>query len=371
MGKRNEVMKRTIILGLVLAWIVAACGNPAPSSVVTAPVLTTGTALPATAILLTPTQETSVSPVEFVRSISSEPNAFDTPADLAVDAQGKLYVLDAGNDRIQVFDPEGKFVRMWGKSGSGEGEFNFQRENGDAIGALTIDPQGNVYVADNANQRIQKFDGQGKFLMTWGSPGVKEGQFLSPIGITVDQQGNVYVIDDSRDEVQKFDMAGKFLLKWGGHGSGDGQFNYTGQIEADHQANIYVADFANHRVQKFDSQGIFLAKWGSFGKEPGQFNDPAGIGIDSQGHIYVSEYAAHPPETFRIQIFDTLGNFLTTWGRPGNKDVEFIHPLAVAVDNQGNIYVSDETNRIQKFRLKEFRASIEQELGWKMSNIHR
>ena len=345
------MMKRAIILGVVLTWMLVACGNPAPTTVVTTPVIATATKLPTTAIPVTPTEEASSSPVQFLWSMTGDPNPFNVPSDLATDAQGKLYVLDAGNDRIQVFDPDGHFIRMWGTSGSGEGEFNFSRGDGNLIGALVLDTQGNVYVADNANQRIQKFDPQGQFLMEWGGKGTSDGQFLSPVGITIDQQGNIYVIDDSRDEVQKFDKTGKFLLKLGGHGSGDGQFNYTGQLEADPDGNIYVADFANHRIQKFDSQGAFLVKWGAPGREPGQFNDPGSIAIDAQGHIYVTEYAAHPPENYRVQIFDSAGNFLFTWGHPGNQDGEFIHPLAITVDHQGNIYVSDETNRIQKFRL--------------------
>jgi len=345
------MLKRTLILGLVLTWMLAACGNPAPTAVATTPVLATATIPPATTIPVTLTEEASSSPVEFVWSLTGEPNPISVPSDLATDAQGNLYVLDAGNDRIQVFDPEGHFIRMWGASGSGEGGFNFSRGDGNLIGALSLDPQGNIYVADNANQRIQKFDPQAKFLMEWGGKGTSNGQFLSPVGITLDGQGNIYVIDDSRDEVQKFDKTGKFLLKWGSHGSGDGQFNFTGQLEVSPEGNIYVADFANHRIQKFDSQGTFLAKWGAPGKAPGQFNDPGGIAIDAQGRVYVTEYAAHPPENYRVQIFDSDGNFLSTWGHPGNNDGEFLHPLAIAVDKQGNIYVSDETNRIQKFRL--------------------
>lgn len=300
-----------------------------------------------------PSGELLSSPVEFVWSITGDPNPLDVPTDLAIDLQGNLYVVDAGNDRIQVFDPDGNFVRMWGKTGSGEGEFNFLRANGDEIGGIAVDSDGNVYVADNANQRIQKFDLTGTFLLQWGSNGRGDGQFLSPIGITVDKQGNVYVIDDSRDDVQKFDSNGTFLLKWGSHGSRDGQFNYTGNLEIDSQGNVYVADFSNHRVQKFDSQGIFLTKWGTFGEDPGQFNDPVGIAIDPQGNVYVAELAAHPPYTHRVQIFDEAGSFSGTWGSPGDGNGEFTHPLAIAVDSQGNIYVSDETNRIQKFRLKE------------------
>jgi DNA-binding beta-propeller fold protein YncE len=345
------MMKRTIILGVVLTCMLAACGSPAPTAVATTPVLTTASTIPATTVAPASTGEVPVSPVEFLWSMTREPHPFNVPSDLATNPQGNLYVLDAGNDRIQVFDPEGHFMRMWGKSGSGEGEFNFSREDGNLIGAIALDTQGSVYVADNANQRIQKFDPQGKFLMEWGGKGTGDGQFLSPIGITVDQQGNIYVIDDSRDEVQKFDKTGKFLLKWGSHGSGDGQLNFTGQLEADPQGNIYIADFANHRIQKFDSQGTFLVKWGTPGKAPGQFNDPGSLAIDAYGQLYVTEYAAHPPENYRVQVFDSAGSFLATWGRPGNKDGEFIHPLAITLDNWGNVYVSDETNRIQKFRL--------------------
>jgi DNA-binding beta-propeller fold protein YncE len=296
--------------------------------------------------------ESAVSPVEFVWSINGEPNRFNTPTGLATDSKGNLYVVDAGNARIQVFDPDGNFLRMWGTSGSDPGEFNFRRGDDNLIGDIAVDAEGNILVADNANQRIQKFDNAGKYLDEWGKAGMEDGQFRSPIGIALDEEGNIYVIDDSRDDVQKFDNHGNFLLKWGSHGLEEGQFNYTGRIASDSQGNVFIADFANHRVQEFDNQGTFLFKWGNQGKEPGQFNDPNGIAIDSQANIFVTEYAAHPPNTFRVQIFNREGNLLGGWGGPGTNDGQFTHPLAIAVDNQGNIYVSDETNRIQKFHLK-------------------
>jgi DNA-binding beta-propeller fold protein YncE len=347
---RENSLKRIAVLlsGLAIGTLAACSGEKAAPVVnVTPTVLPTA---PATFVLSAPTAAPALSPVQFVWSITGEPNRLDTPADLATDTQGNLYVVDAGNNRIQIFDPDGQFVTMWGKAGKGQGEFNFARANGDKIGAVTLDTQGNVYVADNANQRIQKFDHNGTFLLQWGGNGTNDGQFTSPIGIAVDQQGAVYVIDDSRDDVQKFDNQGRFLLKWGSHGTDDGQFNYTGKLTIDGEDNLYVADFANHRVQKFDSQGAFLMKWGTRGKNPGQFNDPAGIAVDHQGNVYVVEYAAHLPATYRVQKFDSRGNLLASWGRPGMKDGEFVHPLAVTVDSQGAIYVSDETNRIQKFK---------------------
>jgi hypothetical protein len=156
----------------------------------------------------------------------------------------------------------------------------------------------------------------------------------------------VFVIDDARDDIQKFESDGTFLLKFGSHGTGDGELNYTGNLAIDRQGNIYVADFSNHRVQKFDRQGKFLTKWGSQGEEPGQFNEPSAVAVDQQGNVFVVEYTG----THRVQIFDEAGNFLGTWGGPGLEDGQFLNPVAIAIDSQGYIYVSDEANRIQKFR---------------------
>jgi DNA-binding beta-propeller fold protein YncE len=337
-------MKRKSLFSVALLLVIVACNSNMPAA----------TPMPIqfspTAAVIPSTHEGSAGSVEFVWSMTGEPNRFDAPSGLATDIQGNLYVLDAGNHRIQVFDANGRFVTMWGKQGSAPGEFNFLRADGNKIGAVVLDSYENIYVADNANQRMQKFDNRGVFLMEWGSHGTGDGQFLSPVGVAVDLQGNIYVIDDGRDDIQKFDCTGRFLLKWGSHGAGDGQFNDTGRLTVDQEGNLYVADFANHRIQKFDGQGRLLAKWGAPGKEPGQFNNPADIVVDSQGNIYIVEYAAHPPETYRVQVFDSEGNFIETWGYPGKGDGEFIHPLAISVDSQGNVYVGDETNRVQKFR---------------------
>jgi DNA-binding beta-propeller fold protein YncE len=110
------------------------------------------------------------SPVEFVWSITGSPNPLVSPEDLAFDLEDNLYVVDAGNSRIQVFDSDGNFLRMWGKPGDGEGEFNFYHGHY-YIGGIAVDREGNVYVADNANWRIQKFDSHGNFLLQWGSKG--------------------------------------------------------------------------------------------------------------------------------------------------------------------------------------------------------
>lgn len=356
---------KTMMFALIfaLACAVASCGGAAPAPDTPAPALTSAspTPLPPTATLLpaTTTQPPAIgtlpipSSVEVVWNINGEPNRFNNPISLAIDEEGNLYVLDAGNNRIQVFDGDGSFLMMWGTPGAGDGEFNFHRGAGDNIGGIALDAQGNVYVADNQNQRIQKFDRNGNFLLKWGSKGAGDGQFISPIEVTVDSQGNIYVIDDRRDDVQKFDPSGNFLLKWGGHGTGNGKLSNTGGIAVDGQGNVYVADFGNHRVQKFDSSGNFLLKWGRKGGGTNQFDGPCDVAVDVQGNVYVSNLVPHEETPPRIQKFDSDGNFLARWGSLGAGDGQFISPCGIVLDSEGNVYVADADNdNVQKFRQK-------------------
>src|SRR5438093_12299688 len=121
-----------------------------------------------------------------------------------------------------------------------------------------------------------------EFLLKWGSPGSGDGQFDLPGGIAVDTNGNVYVADVRNLRIQKFTGNGVFLTKWGSAGSGDGQFGFNSPLDvaADASGNVYATDPANHRIQKFTSDGVFLTKWGSQGSGDGQFDVPRRIAVD-------------------------------------------------------------------------------------------
>jgi DNA-binding beta-propeller fold protein YncE len=291
---------------------------------------------------LDPTQ-----PPEFVWKISGDPNPLAGPSGLGLDAEGNIYVVDTGNNRIQKFDGEGQFLMVWGSPGSGEGQFNFTppRKVHAGPGDVAVDSQGNIYVADSGNVRIQKFDQEGRFLTQWDSSSGGEGQFQFPFGLAIDGQDNVYVVDGT-PHLQKFDGEGQFLAKWGDIGVRDGEFATIGFAAVDVQGNIYVADRGAGRIQKFNSSGQFLGKWGSVGMGDGQFVGANGIAVDGQGYIYVTDFG-NP----RVQIFDSQGKFLLKWGSRGQDDGQFTNPTDIVVDGQGNIYVSDyNNNTIQKFR---------------------
>ena len=297
-------------------------------------------------------------PVEFVWRITGAPNTMIVPTKIAVDGQSNIYVVDGGNHRIQKFDTDGKLLTMWGSYGDGDGQFIFFVRPAH-FGAVAVDGAGYVYVTDY-NSRVQKFDSNGKFLMKWGSAGDGEGQFASgaDLPIAADTQGNVYVADGANYRIEKFDSNGKFLLQWGSYGNGDGQFgentNWSGpsDIAVNRQGNVYVADVANYRIEKFDANGNFLSQWGSQGTGDGQFLDAGAITVDQQGYIYVTDNQQNAGgPTNQVSKFDSNGKFLLKWGGPGRGIGLFNFIAGVAVDSQGNIYITSIDN-VQKFKPK-------------------
>jgi hypothetical protein len=154
---------------------------------------------------------------EVVPTVSSNPDAppgeiWGQPGGaLAIDAQDNVYVMRE-DLMIYKYDSAGKLLTQWGGPGSGEGQFNIRDGSYFAVN-LTVDAQGNVFVADIGNFRIQKFDANGKFLKQWGSQGKEPAQFSRGWAIAVDAKGNVYVGDEGNSRVQKFDGDGNFLMQ--------------------------------------------------------------------------------------------------------------------------------------------------------------
>jgi len=255
---------------------------------------------------------------------------FNFPRGVAADSAGNVYVADAANNRIQKFTASGAYITQWGSYGSGNGQFH--DPNG-----VAVDSAGNVYVADSNNQRIQKFAADGTYISQIGSAGSGNGQLYYPEGVAVDTVGNVYVADSNNQRIQKFTSTGSYITQWGA----------TGPIgmAVDSSGNVYVADAGNNRIQKFSSDGTYITQWGMYGSGNGQFINPFGIAVDSSGDVYVSDTYNN-----RIQKFTSDGTYITQWGMYGSGNGQFINPFGIAVDSSGNVYVADPNNcRIQKF----------------------
>jgi len=251
-------------------------------------------------------------------SLGADDGRFNNPTGIAVDGEGNIYVADTGNNRIQKFNNTGAFLLKWGTRGSGDGEFYSPQD-------IALDADGNVYVVDNS--RIQVFDSSGTFIRKWGSYGTGEEQLQYPRSIAFDADGNAYVIAGS--VIKKFDSEGNFLTAWGALGTYDGEFNNPTDVAVDAAGNVYVADRDNNRIQKFDNTGKFLLKWGSQGFGEGQFQQPSGLTIDTDGNAYVTEW--NRP----LQVFDGSGNLLA------KSTDTFYGCNGIAVDADGTVYVAN------------------------------
>ncbi|MBI2912648.1 MAG: TIGR03663 family protein [Chloroflexi bacterium] len=185
---------------------------------------------------------------------------------------------------------------------------------------------------------------------TIGQPGSEAGQLRSPVGIALDAQGNVYVADSGNGRVQKFDAGGRFLGAVGGAGAEPGQFNQPADVAVDAQGNLYVADTWNHRIQKFGADLSFQVAWGRptndlINPGPDQMWGPRAIAVDAQGNVWVVDTGTH-----RVRQFAADGAPLGAFGGRGRQPGRFQEPVGIAIGADGSIFVADAGNaRIQKF----------------------
>jgi DNA-binding beta-propeller fold protein YncE len=259
----------------------------------------------------------------------------------------RLYAVDRDGYRIQVFDKNGTFLFKWGSKGTGDGQFTVPY-------SVDVDSQGNVWIADRGNHRIQKFNNDGKFLFKFGSFGSKEGQFNNPRQVAVDKDVKfLYVVDSKNNRIQKFDTNGTFVKSWGTQGTGNGQFGLPVSVIMDSKGDIIVNERDNNRVQVFDNNGTFLLKFGSTGTGNGQFAEIEHMATDNFNNIYVNDPQSGPDGSGkpRVQKFDSNGTFITKWGSLGSANGQFVDPEHLAIDSEGNVYVSDrKNNNIQVFK---------------------
>lgn len=217
---------------------------------------------------------------------------------------GKLYVAEYLNDRIQVFSMRGESISVIGSPGSGPGEF-------DAPAGVVVDAEGRLYVADFYNHRVQILERNGRFIQQIGSTGVKGfrlGKFNYPTDVSLLPDGKLVVADAYNDRVQIFNADGYFIRKRGGpfasniSGSYNGWFKTATAVHVGPEGNIFVADFFNNRIQKFTPKGVFLVAFGEKGAGPGQFDRPIDMAVDESGNIYVVDFGNNRIQKFTTQL---------------------------------------------------------------------
>jgi DNA-binding beta-propeller fold protein YncE len=262
-----------------------------------------------------------------------KPGQFKFPTMVAADGNGDVYVVDQHNHRIQKFDSDGNFILMWGKAGAGPGEFNYPY-------GVAVDSKNNVYVSDMNNNRIQKFSPAGAFLAEAGSYGTADAQLKYPYGITVDDKDVVYVIDAFNYKIKKFDSNLRFVGQWGSQEAIGIKLYMPHEIAVMKDGNILLSDRQNHRLSIFTPDGKLVGRFGEYGEgdaaKGGQFSEPHGVVVNRAGEIFVCDRY-----NFRIQKFSPAKEFQVEWMTSADHEDSRYFPLGIAASSDGNVYVTD------------------------------
>lgn len=264
---------------------------------------------------------------------AGRPSGLPDAKGVARDANGRVYVLEGTAARVTVLNPDGTVATTWGRPGTGDGEF--QEPWG-----VTVAPNGDVYVADTWNHRVQKFDASGRFLAKWGDFADTKGQrdadpgkFWGPRAVAIGPDNNVYVTDTGNKRVQVFDPNGRFLRALGGEGTAPGQFREPVGLAFDGAGNLYVADTWNQRIQKLDTTGRQLAQYAIPAWNNQAITNKPYLSVDPTGRVY-----ATVPEERRVVQVDASGQVQPV---PALQSFAFQLPTGVAAGPDGALWVSD------------------------------
>ena len=261
---------------------------------------------------------------------------FRTPLGLAIDEADRIYVADAGNNRVQVIDNAGNFITEFGSRGWQTGEFDHPTDI-----ALSFQRSYRLYVADTGNNRVQYCNFVDRFFFPL-SKSADDIPLDRPEGIGIGRNGEVYVVDTGNHRWIEFNVAGVPVAARGSFGSGSEQLWNPTDLSVDAHGNVYVVDTGNHLIKKYDFSGNPINTWGGEGNELGQLREPKCIALDEWNYLYVADSGNR-----RIQVFAPDGSSITEFST-----ATLLEPAGIVVSKTGRVFVSDaEANDIKVFQV--------------------
>jgi DNA-binding beta-propeller fold protein YncE len=250
------------------------------------------------------------------------------PSAVVFTKAGHLLLFNRGPFPLLEFDKDGKFVRSMG-------EGRYVRPHG-----MRLDPDGNIWTTDVNGHTLTKMSPTGEVLLTMGVKGqagdwneATNSHLLNePTDLAFGPAGEIYLLQGhgrAEEKMLKFDRNGKLLKTWGGRGKAPGQFDTSHSIVVDAKGLLYVADRQNRRVQIFDGDGTYIKEWKFAGL-------PCGLYIAADRQMYlVTGYSG------QILRLDANGKALAMTGQPGKGLGEFGEAHYMAISPAGDIWVAD------------------------------
>ena len=272
-----------------------------------------------------------VKPVLTFGKEGSDIGMFQNPRGVAVSSRDEIAITS--NDKVQIFNSGGNFIRSFGCRGRNQGGFICPY-------GIAFDKDGKIFVADYSNHRVQIFNGEGGYMNMFGGKGSLDSQLIKPWGLSLDFEGNIIVADSGNKLIKIFTPDGNFLMKIGGPGSLSCPAHCVQYDEY-----LIVSDKDDHKIKVFSREGEYKYEFGKQGRGDGEFSAPQFLSVTKSGLLMVCDRANH-----RIQVFELNGTFVGKFGIQGRNLGEFSCPWSVAVLSNNQIVVSDNGNhRIQVF----------------------
>jgi DNA-binding beta-propeller fold protein YncE len=350
-------------------------------------------------VLAFPAGAGAFGPVSSFGGFGSGVGQLDEPGNLAIGAEGAAYVADFENNRIDVFSPQGLFVRAFGE-GVVDGAEALQvcttataclaGKASSAPGGMSgpedvaFGADGQLYVADRNNDRIEVFTPEGAFVRAFGG-----GELAGPEGVGFGSTGELYVADSGHDRVAVFTSSGSFAREFGTSGEGSGQLEGPHDVVESGGGLVAVSDEESNRVDVFSAAGTFVrafgaevdvgggdvcttsCKKGDASEASGGLTNPSALAIDATGNLYVADTGND-----RVSQFTLGGTFIRAFGEgvldgatafqlcgsgaecqaglPGTIAGATPEPHGVAIDCRGAVYVTEQHEAPDFARVERF-----------------
>ncbi|MFQ5824487.1 MAG: NHL repeat-containing protein [bacterium] len=285
--------------------------------------------------------------VKYLFSFPDEPIRgllISQPQALSIDPEGHVFLVDTGNNRILEFDKNGKFIYS-------VGGFGWEKEEFDNPLDISVKTSLDIFIADYNNERIERYDNKLNYISSFYSENTFTSslQFGFPSSVDISKHGELFICDNENDRILKLNSFGEPVLSFGDYNWGDGQLEYPVKIEVTTSDMLYVSDQGTNQIVIFDYYGNFITR---FGKKI--LHNPNGLAWTEDNKLFVADSGNN-----RIVIFNTEHEPIYFWGEEGEKIGAFKNPVDVAIF-QNQIYVLDSDNsRIQVFELTELVTNYE------------